>query len=108
MEEIIDELKKMQGYQNTLIYLSDHGESLGENGIYLHSMPYAIAPKTQTHIPLILWSDDENLRKIAIHYKDIKLSQDNIFSTILGYFEIKTPFYKEEFDFLNPKLKAGN
>ena len=108
VEEIIDELKKMQGYQNTLIYLSDHGESLGENGIYLHSMPYAIAPKTQTHIPLILWSDDENLRKIAIHYKDIKLSQDNIFSTILGYFEIKTPFYKEEFDFLNPKLKAGN
>lgn len=100
VKEIIERLKKMQGYQNTLIYLSDHGESLGENGIYLHGMPYAIAPKTQTHIPLMLWSDDEGLKNTALKRKNLELSHDNIFSTVLGYFEIKTPLYSEGLDLL--------
>lgn len=108
VEEIIDKLKAMQGYQNTLIYLSDHGESLGENGIYLHGMPYAIAPKAQTHIPLILWSNDEKLKDTALKHKDLELSHDNLFSTVLGYFEIKTPLYNEELDLLNAKLKVQN
>ncbi|MBS4275388.1 phosphoethanolamine transferase [Campylobacter vulpis] len=104
VEEMIDELKMIKDYQNTLIYISDHGESLGENGIYLHGMPYAIAPKTQTQIPFILWTDDENLRQIAFKHKNMELSHDNLFSTILGYFEVKTPFYEEAFDLLNLKF----
>lgn len=105
VEEMIDELKEIKGYQNTLIYISDHGESLGENGVYLHGMPYIIAPKTQTQIPMILWSDDENLKQIALKHKNVELSHDNLFSTVLGYFEVKTPLYEEEFDFLNPKFE---
>ena len=38
-----------------MIYVSDHGESLGENGLYLHGLPYSIAPDTQTHVPMIAW-----------------------------------------------------
>ncbi|EAK1780670.1 phosphoethanolamine transferase [Campylobacter upsaliensis] len=104
VEEMIDKLKTIKDYQNTLIYISDHGESLGENGIYLHGMPYAIAPKTQTQVPMLLWSNDENLQNIALKHRNLATSHDSIFSTILGYFEIKTPFYEEEFDFLNLKF----
>ncbi|MCZ8489015.1 sulfatase-like hydrolase/transferase [Vibrio lentus] len=40
------------------MYISIHGESLGENGVYLHGMPYSLAPKEQTHVPMILWMSD--------------------------------------------------
>lgn len=103
---MIDELKTIKDYQNTLIYISDHGESLGKNGIYLHGLPYAIASKTQTQVPMLLWSNDENLQNIALKHRNLATSHDSIFSTILGYFEIKTPFYEEEFLNLERKSEA--
>ena len=42
-------------FDTGMLYVSDHGESLGENGLFLHGMPYAVAPKEQTHVPMILW-----------------------------------------------------
>lgn len=107
LSEIIKLLKEQKSYESSLFYLSDHGESLGENGIYLHGMPYAIAPSYQTHIPVIFWSNDKNLMNLAKEYKGLKLSQDNLFSTLLGYFDVKTSVYEPEYDLLNPKLKAN-
>ena len=40
---------------SAMIYVSDHGESLGERGLYLHGIPYAIAPELQTHVPMLVW-----------------------------------------------------
>ncbi|EAI1106801.1 phosphoethanolamine--lipid A transferase [Campylobacter coli] len=107
LSEIIKLLKEQKDYESSLFYLSDHGESLGENGIYLHGMPYAIAPSYQTRIPAIFWSNDEKLMNLAKEHKDLKLSQDNLFSTLLGYFDVKTSVYEPEYDLLNPKLKAN-
>ncbi|HDZ5148606.1 TPA: phosphoethanolamine transferase [Campylobacter jejuni] len=107
LSEIIKLLKEQKDYESSLFYLSDHGESLGENNIYLHGMPYAIAPSYQTHIPAIFWSNDEKLMKLAKEHKGLKLSQDNLFSTLLGYFDIKTSVYEPEYDLLNTKLKAN-
>ncbi|ELD3938792.1 phosphoethanolamine--lipid A transferase [Campylobacter coli] len=107
LSEIIKLLKEQKSYESSLFYLSDHGESLGENGIYLHGMPYAIAPSYQTHIPAIFWSNDEKLMNLAKEHKGLKLSQDNLFSTLLGYFNVKTSVYEPEYDLLNPKLKAN-
>ncbi|EAK1936533.1 phosphoethanolamine transferase [Campylobacter jejuni] len=107
LSEIIKLLKEQKSYESSLFYLSDHGESLGENGIYLHGMPYAIAPSYQTHIPAIFWSNDEKLMNLAKEHKGLKLSQDNLFSTLLGYFDVKTSVYEPEYDLLNPKLKAN-
>ncbi|MCW1359946.1 phosphoethanolamine--lipid A transferase [Campylobacter jejuni] len=107
LSEIIKLLKEMSDYQSSLIYLSDHGESLGENGIYLHGMPYTIAPKTQTHIPAIFWSNDENLMDLAQKHKNLKLSQDNLFSTLLGYFDVNSSVYEVNYDLLNQALKAN-
>ena len=107
LSEIIKLLKEQKSYESSLFYLSDHGESLGENDIYLHGMPYAIAPSYQTRIPAIFWSNDEKLMNLAKEHKGLKLSQDNLFSTLLGYFDVKTSVYEPEYDLLNPKLKAN-
>lgn len=105
LSEIIELLKEKSDFQSSLIYISDHGESLGENGLYLHGMPYAFAPKYQTHIPLIFWSNDNNLIKLAEKYKNLKLSQDNLFSSLLGYFNIKSKIYESSYDLFSNHLK---
>lgn len=106
LTEIIKSLQAKTDYKTALLYVSDHGESLGENGIYLHGMPYILAPKEQTHIPTIFWSNDSNLIQIAAEYKNLKLSHDNLFATILGFFQIQTKEYLVEEDFLNSLLKV--
>ncbi len=107
LSEIIKLLKEKKDFKSAMIYLSDHGESLGENGIYLHSMPYFIAPKNQIHIPFIFWSNDENLNQELSQKKSLKLSHDNLFSALLGYFKISTPLYEKEFDIFSSALKAN-
>lgn len=58
---MIDTLKPYeQDYEVVMVYISDHGESLGENNIYLHGLPYAIAPNAQKHVPVIIWSPTGN------------------------------------------------
>lgn len=110
---IIDQsITLLQTYQNkfntSLIYLSDHGESLGENGVYLHSLPYSIAPKQQTQIPLIMWLSkawqkqkniDANCLKTIAQRNEF--SQDNLFHTLLSAFDIKTKEYNETLDILS-------
>ncbi|MDE5603076.1 MAG: phosphoethanolamine--lipid A transferase [Helicobacter sp.] len=106
IKSLIDLLKEYgEAYETSLIYLSDHGESLGENGVYLHGMPYFIAPKEQIHIPFIFFSNNPTLMQIAQSRKSLSLSQDNIFSTLLGYFEVESEVYKGEDDLLNVDLK---
>jgi lipid A ethanolaminephosphotransferase len=87
-----------------LFYASDHGESLGENGVYLHGLPELIAPEAQTRIPMFAWLsprlladrglDEERLRAGA----GAPRSHDNIPHTMLGLFEVGTSLYQEELD----------
>lgn len=86
-------LKNYTRYFNTgMLYVSDHGESLGENGIYLHAAPYSIAPKEQTHVPAILWLGNKSKYSLEqfSQYKETELSHDALFCTILTAYDIKT------------------
>ena len=103
LSQIIALLKDKKDYESAMIYLSDHGESLGENGIYLHSMPYAIAPKNQIHIPFIFWSNHSSLNEKLSQKKDLEFSQDNLFSTLLGYFGVWSSFYENKLDLFSSK-----
>jgi lipid A ethanolaminephosphotransferase len=104
----IDILKKFPNFESGLIYISDHGESLGENNIYLHGLPYMIAPKEQTEIPMVIWMS-ENMKKYDhIDYECLRkeasnnsFSQDNIFHTMMGWLEIDTKVYDEKYDIFN-------
>nr|WP_290878985.1 phosphoethanolamine--lipid A transferase [Helicobacter sp.] len=97
---LIKELSELKDYKSALLYLSDHGESLGENGIYLHGMPYAFAPKTQIHIPMMFWSNDSLLNNLARANQNKKYSHDNLVHTLLGFFnaEAEGNLYTQDLD----------
>ena len=97
--ELINALEaKKDKFEVTMFFFSDHGESLGENGIYLHGLPYSIAPDEQKHIPAIIFSSDSELLKRLKTRKGESLSHDFVFSSVLGYFGVKTKAYEPEFD----------
>ena len=98
-----------------MIYVSDHGESLGENGLYLHGLPYSIAPATQTHVPMVAWlspgfSTAAAVSRPCIRTKaDEELSHDNLFHSVLGLLEVQTSVYKPERDlFEECRGRAGS
>lgn len=104
LSEVIEFLKKFESNRHTaMLYVADHGESLGEHGIYLHAAPYIIAPKEQTHIPVIAWfGDNFDYRLEDIKpYKDHALSHDDLFCTLLGAYEIDSHLCKNEHVLLN-------
>ncbi|HEG2581752.1 TPA: phosphoethanolamine--lipid A transferase [Campylobacter lari] len=107
IKTLIDLLQKSPLKNASLLYISDHGESLGENGIYLHGMPYFIAPKEQTHIPMIFWSKDGKLSQDLQSKKNYKLSQDNLFSSLLGYFGVNSKEYEANYDIFSKNLEEN-
>lgn len=106
LAETINLLKNNQNIDSALWYLSDHGESLGERGLYLHAAPYAIAPEEQTHIPMIFWASDgfardSDLDMTCLNQKaqSEQASHDNLFPSVLGLFDVQTSVYRPESDF---------
>jgi lipid A ethanolaminephosphotransferase len=79
-------------YETAMLYVSDHGESLGEHGLYLHGAPYFIAPEEQTNVPVLLWlgeSADIDLQK-AVAQKSSHNSHDAVFNSLLSAFEVQS------------------
>ena len=105
LSKVINFLKPYSNdYETAMVYMSDHGESLGENGIYLHGLPYFMAPDEQKHIGALMWFDGDIKNEIDTvklnTYKNNSFSQDNLFHTLLGLFEVETQVYKKEMDIL--------
>ncbi|PCI72686.1 MAG: hypothetical protein COB38_03685 [Gammaproteobacteria bacterium] len=101
----IDELKTVSNqYDTALIYLSDHGESTGEGGYYLHGLPYFIAPDEQIHVPMLTWFSDGFLDSKKIDSACLKenshkrISHDNFSHTLLGLLDIRTKNYTKSLD----------
>lgn len=104
LSKIISLLKtNSKTFETAVFYVSDHGESLGENGLYLHGLPYIIAPDNQTHIAVIMWfAENFQIDKDPIKLKRAeKFSHDNIFHTVLGAMGIESEIYNKEMDILN-------
>ena len=87
-----------------MLYLSDHGESLGENNLYLHGMPYSVAPDGQKHVPWITWLSPgfEQRSKITTaclrQQLDSPVSHDNYFHSVLGLMNVQTSIYQPALD----------
>ncbi|MFS2034297.1 phosphoethanolamine transferase [Polaromonas sp. CT11-55] len=87
-----------------LLYLADHGESLGENNLYLHGMPYGIAPDVQKRVPWITWLSPgfEQRSKLTTaclkQQLDVPVSHDNYFHSVLGLMNVQTAVYKPALD----------
>ncbi len=92
LHRIIEVLKELPEYRSTMMFVSDHGESLGEKNLYMHGVPMSIAPREQYEIPFIVWVSDG--------YKTLKpmehLDHSNVFHSVMNFLSIESPIYKEE------------
>jgi len=89
---LIESLKQLDEYSSTMLYVSDHGESLGENNLYMHGIPISLAPKEQLEIPFIVWLS-ENSRELK---ENKELSQHHVFHSVLDFLAIESPIYDEK------------
>jgi lipid A ethanolaminephosphotransferase len=105
---LIDQLAADEAHDSVLLYVSDHGESLGENGLYLHGQPFMIAPAVQKHVPMLLWFSSGAAARLQVDTGclrsrlDLSASHDNIPHTLLGLAGIATSAYRAELDSLKP------
>lgn len=105
---------KQDKFTASLVYLSDHGESLGEDGVYLHGLPYSIAPDTQKHVPMLLWLSPDYQQRYGVSSQCLQqqaktndYSQDNLFSTLLGLLGVDSREYQAKDDLLTPCRETG-
>ena len=91
LAKLIEDLKQLKEYNSSMIFISDHGESLGENNLYMHGIPISIAPKEQIDIPFIVWTSD-NSRQLK---ENKKLTQHHVFHSVLDFLAIESPIYDE-------------
>lgn len=115
LSRVIEVLKQQADKADTaMLYLSDHGESLGEYGIYLHGTPYAIAPAVQTSIPMQLWISPSWKARASLNQAALErvahsfpLSHDNLFHSVLGLLDVRTEVYRPELDVFHLEIERA-
>ncbi|MGY0035805.1 sulfatase-like hydrolase/transferase [Pedobacter sp. NJ-S-72] len=92
LHNVIEDLKQLKEYKSAMLFVSDHGESLGEKNLYMHGLPLSMAPKEQYEIPFIVWVSDSS--------KQLKpnkmLSQYHVFHSVLNFLGVQSPIYDEK------------
>jgi lipid A ethanolaminephosphotransferase len=89
---VIEELKQLKEFRSSMLFVSDHGESLGEKNLYMHGIPMSIAPREQYEIPFIVWLSDSS-RQLK---PNKELTQNHVFHSVLNFLSIQSPVYNEE------------
>lgn len=101
------------GTDTAMLYVSDHGESLGENGLYLHGFPYALAPDAQTRVPMLAWFSPNFSQRTKLDARCLQaaaqgsLSHDNLFDMLLGFFDVGTEIYRPDADVIGHCRRAA-
>jgi lipid A ethanolaminephosphotransferase len=105
LSTLIDLLRSNQDKVDTaMLYLSDHGESLGEYNLFLHGTPYMLAPDQQKHVAMFAWFSDSYKKSFALdtqclqQSREMPLSQDNLFHSMLGLLEVNSKVYHQDLD----------
>jgi len=100
----LDAQSREHNSDTAMLYVSDHGESLGENNLYLHGLPYALAPDFQTHVPMVSWLSAAMQQRSGVRVSCLQdhaaapLSHDNLFHAMLGLLDVQTALYKPGMD----------
>ncbi|MCX7962802.1 MAG: sulfatase-like hydrolase/transferase, partial [Burkholderiales bacterium] len=106
--------RQSEDYDPMLLYVSDHGESLGEGNVFLHGLPLAIAPREQTHVPMILWLAPRAASARAVDLDCLRerratpLSHDHLFHTVAGLLGLDTAAYRPALDAVAPCRARGD
>ena len=89
LAQLIESLHQLEEFNTTMFFVSDHGESLGENNLYMHGLPMSIAPEVQYQIPFLVWTSDPSAL-----FKDQKTaSQYHVFHIVLDFLGVDSPVY---------------
>lgn len=99
LSKVIENLKQLKDYKTAMMFVSDHGESLGEKNLYMHGLPMSLAPKEQYDIPFIVWTSDNSLKPIK---PDYSLTQNHVFHSVLNFLGVQSPVYNEELNIFKP------
>jgi lipid A ethanolaminephosphotransferase len=96
LDSLITTLQGMTDWKSAMIFISDHGESLGENGMFMHGLPMKLAPKEQYEIPFLVWTSQD----FRAYRSDLPvvLEQHYIFHSVLNLLSIQSPAYNKDFD----------
>jgi lipid A ethanolaminephosphotransferase len=114
LADLIELLAAQSGLSTSMIYVSDHGESLGENGLYLHGAPYFMAPDQQTKVPMLIWLSDQYQRDTGATLECLTAkpapdySHANLFHTLLGMTGVETSLRDPELDIFDTCRKTSN
>ena len=96
LSNMIDTLRSLKDWKSSMIFISDHGESLGENNMFMHGMPMKLAPKVQYEIPFLVWTSD-GFREYKSNLPEV-LEQHYIFHSVLNLLSIQSPAYDKDYD----------
>lgn len=102
----IELLRAAASVDGVLLYASDHGESLGEQEIYLHGMPYAFAPRFQEEVPMLIWTSEGYRRRVSLDDRCLQAraaqaaSHDDLYHTVLGLMQLRNQAYDVKHDLL--------
>lgn len=92
LSRVIENLKELKEFDSAMIFVSDHGESLGEKNLYMHGLPLSIAPKEQFDIPFIVWVSDRS-KKLK---PNKTVSQGHLFHSVLNFLSVQSPIYNDK------------
>jgi|JTFP01.1.fsa_nt_gb lipid A ethanolaminephosphotransferase len=113
LAKLVD-LLQSQNFPTAMLYVSDHGESLGEGGLYLHGLPYALAPAEQKQIPMMFWASENFITRKSLDidalrtHSNAPYSHDVIFHSIFGLFDIDSDIYRQDLDIFSACRHPGN
>ena len=106
---VIDFLQARQDrYDTAMLYVSDHGESLGEGGLYLHGVPYRLAPEVQLQVPMVAWLSPAFRQSFGVDATCLRreaqrpVSHDHLFHSVLGLLDVATSTYDRSHDVFAP------
>jgi lipid A ethanolaminephosphotransferase len=106
LAEVVRSMQGVPDYASTMLYVSDHGESLGEYGLYLHGTPYSMAPDVQKDIPFLVWMSQRFIQDKSIAVDRLRARQSfshrHIFHSVMGAFDMTSPVYEAAFNIFNP------
>ncbi len=92
---LTDTLRTLPGWHTAVLFFSDHGESLGENGLYMHGAPMAVSPREQYEIPFLIWT--------SLGFRQLKalpaeIEQHAVYHSVLNLLGIESPVYNPDLD----------
>jgi len=114
LSEVVARLDNLpENIEPAMVYVSDHGESLGESGAYLHGFPYALSPIEQRQIPMLVWSpqiaaDQQQYQCLQRLAKYNQYSHDNVFHSMLGFMNVRSSAYQQPLDIFSNCPSGSN